>query len=127
MALDPDKVIALASELKLARERVSQLERQLQAVVNGSSEAATILVGQVKTGLDALREENSMTDRVINFLNYQPGMDFEFEEIYKNIHGQNEPYIRSLLSRLAKEGRIEKRGWGVYGAAVGQKEKPKAG
>jgi hypothetical protein len=126
MAFDADKVIALASELKLARERVSQLERQLQLLVAGTSENHGRSVEQAEKAWGALREEQSMTDRVINFLNFQPGMAFEFDEIFPNVNGTNQAYIRSLLSRLAKEGRIEKRGWGKYGA-VTEKERPKAG
>ena len=59
-------------------------------------------------------------------LSAQPSKSFSFKDIYTKVGG-NEPYVRSLLSRLARDGKIEKRDWHNYGAAKAtNKERPKA-
>jgi len=116
MVFDPDTIIAVAKELKEAKERVKFLEDKLRSMGVGQ---------EPRLVAPAPSQELSMPERIINLLGMNLNMVFSFEDVYRNINADNEPYIRSLLSRMVKEGKIESRGWGKYGA-VSEKEKPKA-
>jgi hypothetical protein len=113
MSVDPDLIIKVANELKEAQERVKRLEAQLQSIMSGSVPLAVLMGG------------TSTPERVINLLAENPAMTFSFTDIFRVIGG-NEASLRSLVARMMKEGRIESRGWGKYGAVSEQKERPKA-
>lgn len=108
MAVDTDIIIRLANELKEARNRVAHLEAELTNAVAGGTVSLASL-GAV--GLTDL----SVAEKVTQLLNASPGKTFAFDDIFGAIGG-NEAYMRSLIARLIKEGRIESRGWGRYGA-----------
>jgi NifB/MoaA-like Fe-S oxidoreductase len=112
MAFDADEVIKTANELKQAQEWVKTLEEKLQMLVAG------------KVPLSSLQHVGpfvSISDRVETLINSFPDKDFTFPEIHKEIEG-NEPYLRSLLSRMVKDKKIESRGWGKYGAKHGKEK-----
>jgi hypothetical protein len=114
MAFDADEVIKTANELKQAQEWVKTLEKKLQMLVYGKVPLSS-LSGLLQPGAFI-----SLSHRVETFINSFPDKDFTFPEIHKEIEG-NEPYLRSLLSRMVKDKKIESRGWGKYGAI--QKDK----
>ncbi|MGA9998662.1 MAG: hypothetical protein WBQ04_00955 [Candidatus Acidiferrales bacterium] len=102
MAVDTERIIRVAAELKDAQDRVKQLEAELQNLVHGSVPLFNLLA------------DSSTPERIIALLQTNPSKDFSFPEIYREIGG-NQAYIRSLLARLMKEQRIQTRGWGKYG------------
>jgi len=111
------EVIHVANELQQAQDRVQELKDRLRQLVSEQSGAVNI-----KTLLDP---GPSTGDRVVTLLNAKPTASFSFRGIFQEIGG-NELYLRSLLSRLTKDKKIESRGWGKYGAVSDQKERLKA-
>jgi hypothetical protein len=114
MSLNTNEIIKTTQELQAAQEVVRALEEKLRGLVmeperlnsgiNKSSKLSVVL------GLN-----QSLGDRVKAFLCEKPEKDFTFQEILGFVGG-NEPYLRSLLSRMMKDKTIETRGWGLYGA-----------
>jgi hypothetical protein len=106
-------------ELQAAKDLVKALEQEFKDLINPPAPSA---MEQVEQALGF----TSTTSRIIDLLNSQPMESFSFQDVFTKVGG-NEPYVRSLLSRLAREGKIEKRDWHNYGAAkAGNKERPKA-
>jgi hypothetical protein len=114
MSVDPDLVIKTANELKEAQERVKTLEARLRNLTQGTVPVSFVLGG-----------ERSTPEKVVKLLAENPNTTFVFADILAAIGG-NAASLRSLVARMTKEGRIESRGWGKYGAVSEQKERPKA-
>jgi len=110
MAYDADKIIEVATELKRAREEVNQLEAKLRSLVV----TQTLTVN--------LTESISKRARLVGLFNAEPNKDFSADEVWRKLK-LKESYVRPMLSRLVKERKIEKRGYGLYGALGGSKEK----
>jgi len=128
-----DSIIATATELKKAREHVRQLEEKLRELVNYSVNQPISGFNRLVSLSDLLKPQptnDPMPERIMALMSANsPEWSYAFKDIFQNINAsaENEPYIRSLLSRMVKEGRIESRGWGKYGVITEKKEKPKAG
>jgi len=115
--MDPNRIIELANKLKETKGLLKRLEQELRQAVSESEAEGPVEINPL--GL-------ATPTRIIMLLDAAPSQTFSFQEIYEQIGGNdNEPYIRSLLSRMTREGRIESRGWGKYGAVSQQKERPK--
>jgi len=110
VAYDPDKIIEVATRLKAAREEVAKLEMELRHILAPQVQGQSTLV------------HPSVPTRVISLLNSNPSKDFSAEDVWKKLDIK-ESYARPLLSRLVNSKKIEKRGWGVYGAIGGSKQK----
>jgi hypothetical protein len=110
MAYDADKIIQIATQLKEAREEVTRLESELRKLVLSQTTPVSLVVQQ------------STANRVVSMMNTEPTRDFGAEDVWKKLQIK-ESYARPLLSRLVTSGKIEKRGYGTYGAVGGRKQK----
>jgi hypothetical protein len=110
--MDPDTLISLANDLKQAKERVAFLEDAIKAAVQGSAEPGCQL-NALLSGIPSA----SMPERITFLFSSQPSTNFTIKHILDALGG-NEGYVRSLLSRMVNDGRIESRGWGKYGAKI---------
>lgn len=110
MAYDADKIIDVATRLKAAKERVVELEGELRRLVLSQTTAVN------------LTQSISTASRVMGLLNSDPGKDFSAADVWKKLN-LKESYVRPLLSRLVKDGKVEKRSRGAYGALGGAKQK----
>ena len=122
MPVNPDVVIAKATELKEARERVAELEAELQALVmDGEASQRYSSLGRLSDLFNAA----PMTDKIVALLE---GSDriFYFNEIYKTVGGGNEASVRSTIAKLINDKRIQRLGWGKYKARP-KEERLKAG
>jgi hypothetical protein len=114
MALDIDRVNELTDairksteEIKKAVERIRGFENELRkAVMGGTVQLSTLMQAQTLY---------STPDKVTSLLKANPDKTFTFTDIFSEIGG-DQPYLRSLLGRLIKEGRILRTGWGKYKA-----------
>lgn len=110
MPYDADKIILIATQLKEAKEEVTRLEGELRKLVFSQTAPVSLTVNL------------STATRVISMMNADPARDFGAEDVWKKLQIK-ESYARPLLSRLVTSGKIEKRGYGTYGAIGGKKQK----
>jgi response regulator of citrate/malate metabolism len=106
---DPEKVIRIATKLKAAREQVSVLEDQLRLLVLEQGQNGQASPRRRRQGL------SEAATNVVQLFGKQPEKDFTAEEVWTALN-LPETYARPLLSRLAKDNHIEKRGRGLYGS-----------
>jgi hypothetical protein len=114
VVFDPDKIIDVATRLKAAKENVAAIEAELLNLIYPK-----FIPGSVRGAVAAVP---STSFRVLNLFNADPGKNFGAEEVWRKLN-LKESYVRPLLSRLVKDGKIEKRGRGAYGALNGGKQK----
>lgn len=99
----PDEVMELAAELKQARSRVADLEaRWASFFLHGEPNIVMVPVQNLKP-------------RIVQFLKDKPEMAYTMADVSKALNA-NENSVGPYLSELAKDGKIEKRGRGLYGA-----------
>jgi hypothetical protein len=108
---DYEKIAAVVAELTATKKRVDELESQFHALIKPTTAVPGNLTDEIEKAYGFV----STSTRVIELLNSEPSRSFSFQDIFGKVGG-NEPYIRSLLSRLVREGKIEKRDWHNYGA-----------
>ena len=99
----PDEVMELAAELKQARSRVADLESRWASFFS-QGEPNIILV-----------PVQNLQPRIVQFLEDKPEMSYTMADVSKALTA-NENSVGPYLSELAKDGKIEKRGRGLYGA-----------
>jgi hypothetical protein len=114
VVFDPDKIIDVATRLKAAKENVAAIEEELRSLIYPNF-IPTSAKGSASAPM-------STSFRVLTLFNAEPGKNFGAEEVWKKL-SLKESYVRPLLSRLVKDGKIEKRGRGAYGALNGGKQK----
>lgn len=105
----PDEVMELAAELKEARSRVADLEaRWASFFLQGEPNIIMVPVQNLKP-------------RIVQFLGDKPEMAYTMADVSKALNA-NENSVGPYLSELAKDGKIEKRGRGLYGALRGKED-----
>lgn len=106
---DPEEVMELASELKQARSRIADLESRWAAFF-AQREPNIVLV-----------PVQNLKPRIVRFLEDKPEMAYTMADVSKALNA-NENSVGPYLSELAKDGKIEKRGRGLYGALRSHQE-----
>ncbi len=99
----PEEVMELATELRQARSRVAELEARWESFFT-QGEANIVLV-----------PVQNLKPRIIQFLEKRPDMAYTMTAVSAAL-GAKENSVGPYLSELAKEGKIERRGRGLYGA-----------
>lgn len=103
MIPDPEEVLEVARQLKETRELVRQLEARWASFFSASQQSTlTLEVAPLKT-------------RIVNLLSSRATDAFTIATI-SNLLEANPNSVGPYLSDLAAEGRIERRGRGMYGA-----------
>jgi hypothetical protein len=97
----------LAAELKEARNRVSELESRWESFFTQATHAPE--EPQVAVIMQFLKP------RIISFLESRPDYEFNLGAVASALNAK-ENSVGPYLSDLAKEGKIERRGRGLYGA-----------
>ena len=96
----PDEVMELAFELKKARDKVAELESRWQDFFTHSTVIQTPL---------------NLKPRIVQHLEARPDQEFTMATVAAAL-GAKENSVGPYLSELAKDGKIERRGRGMYGA-----------
>lgn len=99
----PEEVMELAAELKDARSRVAELESRWEAFF--SQTPAVIQPAPM-----------NLKPRIIQFLEERPDVSYSTANVAQALDAK-ENSVGPYLSDLAKEGKIQRRGRGLYGAA----------
>ena len=102
----PEEVMELANELKDARSRVTELEARWEAFF---SQNVTVHVGSSAPVSVYLKP------RIVQFLEERPDFSFTTAAVAKALSA-NENSVGPYLSDLTNEGKIARRGRGLYGA-----------
>jgi hypothetical protein len=113
---DPEYVIALAERLKQTRLLLERLEGEWEALFRGfyiaTDDAEDI-------GEADLQSNVSLSRRIMQFLQSTPMAAFTSEEVSTHLNAKTTS-VSSILSRLVREGAIEKRSFSQYGAKGGR-------
>ncbi len=102
----PEEVLELASALKDAREHVAKLETRWIAFFNLAPPPAPP---------PPPAPVQNLKPRIVQFLEERPDVAYNMATVAKALDA-NENSVGPYLSELAKEGKIEKRERGLYGA-----------
>lgn len=94
----PEEVMELAADLKEARRKVAELESRWEAFFSQAPAAPM-----------------NLKPRIIQFLEARPDVAFSTATVSEALEAK-ENSVGPYLSDLAKEGKIERRGRGLYGA-----------
>lgn len=100
----PEEVMDLAAELKEARSRVAELEARW----------ASFFSQGLSAGLVSAPTQH-LKPRIIAFLAERPDLSFNMASIATALDAK-ENSVGPYLSDLAQDGKIERRGRGLYGA-----------
>ncbi len=103
----PEEVMELASELKEARSRVAELESRWKSFFNQPSVQ--------KPETDGPSVIQFLRPRIIEFLETRPDRAFAMAHIASSLNAK-ENSVGPYLSDLVKEGKIARRGRGLYGS-----------
>lgn len=96
-------VIELAAELKQARTIVAEIEARWEALfTQGISNSILVLPRTLKP-------------RIVQFLEEKPDMSYSMPEIANKLNAKGNS-VGPYLSGLVMDGKIERRGRGLYGA-----------
>lgn len=102
----PEEVMELARELKEARNRVSELESRWEKFfirTDGTQESSPAPV------------VTYLKPRIIAFLNEHPELSYNVASVAKALSA-SENSVGPYLSDLTRDGKIERRDRGLYGA-----------
>lgn len=99
----PEEVFEIARELLATRQRLSQLEDRYAALFANPERASQPAPAM------------NLKARIIQFLAERPDLSYNMTTIATAL-GANENSVGPYLSELAREGKIEKRDRGLYGA-----------
>lgn len=98
---DPDEVVLLACQIRGAREEVKKLESQWAALFTQADTAPAAETPPLQT-------------RIIQFLDSRPNDVFSVSHVAGELSA-NENSVGPYLSKLVGEGKIARRGRGLYG------------
>ena len=107
----PEAVMELANELKEARNRVAELESRWESFFSQN------IVVNVAAAPGSL----NLKPRIIQFLEERPDHSFNLASVAKALDAK-ENSVGPYLSVLTNEGKIERRGHGLYGALTTKSE-----
>lgn len=109
---EPDAVIALAERLKTARSLVADLEQQWEQLFQPDDKER-----EDDEVSDNGAERTPIAERIVVALNERFLDSFTSDEV-ATLVGAKSSSVASVLSRLVREQKIEKRGFSAYGSTV---------
>ncbi len=111
MSRDPEAVRDLADRLLEARKVLSELEAQWEELFAKPSASPS------QTPSEGASYVGSLADQIVVFLEGDPFVGHTADAVARSLKA-NRVSVSSILSRLVRNGRVAKRGYGVYGATL---------
>lgn len=99
---DPKYVVELANRLSSARDELAQLESEWIALFNQHGPRTDVPFSA------------SLSERIVDLLEIDPARSYTATEVALSLSAK-ESSVASILSRLVKEDKLEKRGHSSYG------------
>ncbi|MBM3810248.1 MAG: type IV toxin-antitoxin system AbiEi family antitoxin domain-containing protein [Acidimicrobiia bacterium] len=113
-----EAIIDASASIKRLREEIGKLKAELRSqeaaldkLLSGEDSAQPQVANLEVSAADSIR---SLNQRIVDRINSSPSSQFDADTLFTEFPDANQTSIRSALSRLAEQGRIERVGRGLY-------------